>query len=163
MYFSYRTRAIITHSLYIFYPIFHCGLYCRAVYNAEQLIFHDSFRINYPKLFVVHSQLCSQCANFGLFSLHFLFLTNETASMSPFLVFHSLSKFLQYSTVLFSFLSKREKQEKISCGLYCKAVCITRNFSEPKIPRFIIKSSFKSRAGYNGARTVHTQIINVEE
>ena len=26
-----------------FYPIFHCGLYCRAVYNAERLIFHDSF------------------------------------------------------------------------------------------------------------------------
>ena len=27
----YRTRAIITRGLYIFYPIFHCGLYCRAV------------------------------------------------------------------------------------------------------------------------------------
>jgi hypothetical protein len=35
--------AIITRGLYIFYPIFHCGLYCRAVYNAERLIFHDSF------------------------------------------------------------------------------------------------------------------------
>ena len=23
--------------------IFHCGLYCRAVYNAERLIFHDYF------------------------------------------------------------------------------------------------------------------------
>ena len=27
----YRTRTIISHGLYIFYPIFHCGLYCRAV------------------------------------------------------------------------------------------------------------------------------------
>ena len=33
-------RAIITRGLYIFYPIFHCSLYCRAVYNAEQLMFH---------------------------------------------------------------------------------------------------------------------------
>ena len=29
--------------LYVFYPIFYCSLYCRSVYNAEQLIFHDSF------------------------------------------------------------------------------------------------------------------------
>ena len=33
-----RMRAIITYGLYIFYSIFHCGLYCSAVYNAEQLI-----------------------------------------------------------------------------------------------------------------------------
>ena len=39
----YRMRAIITCGLYIFYPNFHCGLYCRAVYNAEWFIFHDSF------------------------------------------------------------------------------------------------------------------------
>ena len=30
----------------------------------------------------------------------------------------------------------------------------TRNFFESQNPRFIIKSGFKSRAGYNGARTV---------
>ena len=30
-YTIYRTRAIISRGLYIFYPIFHCGLYCRAV------------------------------------------------------------------------------------------------------------------------------------
>ena len=29
------------------------------------------------------------------------------------------------------------------------------NFSDLKNPRFIIESGFKSRAGYNGARTVH--------
>ena len=40
---EYGTRDIISHGLHIFYPIFHCGLYCRAVYNAERLIFHDSF------------------------------------------------------------------------------------------------------------------------
>jgi hypothetical protein len=27
----YHTRPILTHGLYIFYPVFHCGLYCRAV------------------------------------------------------------------------------------------------------------------------------------
>ena len=27
---TYHTHAIITRSLYIFYPIFHCGLSCRA-------------------------------------------------------------------------------------------------------------------------------------
>ena len=41
--FAYCTNAIITHSMNIFYPIFHCNLYCRAVYMAEQLIFHDSY------------------------------------------------------------------------------------------------------------------------
>ena len=30
------------------------------------------------------------------------------------------------------------------------------NFSDLKNPRFIIESGFKSRAGYNGARTVDT-------
>ena len=34
----YRTRAIITRGLYLFYPIFHCGLYSRAVYTAERLV-----------------------------------------------------------------------------------------------------------------------------
>ena len=34
----YRTRAIITRGLYSFYPIFHCGLYLRAVYTAERLV-----------------------------------------------------------------------------------------------------------------------------
>ena len=34
------------------------------------------------------------------------------------------------------------------------AVCITINFSEPQNPRFIIESSFKSRAGHNGTGTV---------
>ena len=34
----YRTRAIITRGLYFFYPIFHCGLYLRAVYTAERLV-----------------------------------------------------------------------------------------------------------------------------
>ena len=39
----YHTRAIITRGLYILYPIFHCGLYYRAAYNAERLSFHDFF------------------------------------------------------------------------------------------------------------------------
>ena len=40
---NYRTHAIITRGFYTFYPIFHCGLYCRAVYDAEWLIIHYSF------------------------------------------------------------------------------------------------------------------------
>ena len=39
----YRTHAIISRGLYIFYLIFHCGLYLRVVYNAKRLLFHDSF------------------------------------------------------------------------------------------------------------------------
>ena len=35
--------ANITRGLYIFYPVFNCGLYCRAVNSAEQLVFHNSF------------------------------------------------------------------------------------------------------------------------
>ena len=31
------------------------------------------------------------------------------------------------------------------CGLYCRVVCITRNFSESQNPRFIIESGFKPR------------------
>jgi hypothetical protein len=47
---------------------------------------------------------------------------------------------------------------KISCGIYHRAVCITRNFSEPQNLQFIIKSGFKSRAGYNGAYTVYRSL-----
>ena len=39
---------------------------------------------------------------------------------------------------------------KLSCGLYCRAVCITRNFSESQNTRFIIKSRI-----FNGACTVY--------
>ena len=37
--FKYCTRAIITRGLYFFHPIFHRGLYLRAVYTAERLVF----------------------------------------------------------------------------------------------------------------------------
>ena len=33
--FEYRMRTIIPRGLYIFYSIFHCGLYCRAVSITE--------------------------------------------------------------------------------------------------------------------------------
>ena len=33
----YRTRAIISRGLYNFYPIFQCGLYCRAVNITDSL------------------------------------------------------------------------------------------------------------------------------
>merc|ERR1719189_2851947 len=68
---AYCTRAIITRGLYVFYPIFQRGLYCRAVYDEEQLIFHDSFFfmqvatknriVGY--FFVVHTQyFCTKAA-----------------------------------------------------------------------------------------------------
>ena len=34
---TYRTCAIITRGLYIFYPIFHCSLYCRVVSVTDNL------------------------------------------------------------------------------------------------------------------------------
>ena len=36
-YVRYRTRSVITRGLYTFYPIFHCGLYCRAVSITDNL------------------------------------------------------------------------------------------------------------------------------
>ena len=55
---------------------------------------------------------------------------------------------LQATTFVFFRLSK------MSCGIYCRALCSTRNFSKSQNLRFIIKSGFKPRAGYNGTRTV---------
>jgi hypothetical protein len=34
---TYHTRAIISHGLYNFYFIFHCGLYCKAVNITDNL------------------------------------------------------------------------------------------------------------------------------
>ena len=47
----YRTRAIISRGLYFFYPIFHCGLYFRAAYTAERLIFLFHFFIDLQLVF----------------------------------------------------------------------------------------------------------------
>ena len=62
---SYRTSAIITRSLYIFYPIFLCGSYCRVVCNAER-IFQDFFP---PKLYrdanTVSTTQCLSYIHFG--------------------------------------------------------------------------------------------------
>ena len=59
-----------------------------------------------------------------------------------------------YSKSTVSYKNESEKIGEISYGLYCRVVCITRNFFEFQNPRFIIESGFKSRADYNGARTV---------
>ena len=37
MILKYSTCAIITRSLYFFYPIFHCRLYCRAVSVTDNI------------------------------------------------------------------------------------------------------------------------------
>ena len=39
----YRRRAIITCGLYIFYPTYHCGLYCRAVSVRDNLCSKQDF------------------------------------------------------------------------------------------------------------------------
>ena len=44
--------------------------------------------------------------------------------------------------------------KKLAAVYAAERFVYTKNFSEPQNPRFIIKSGFKSRAGYNGARTV---------
>ena len=58
-----------------------------------------------------------------------------------------------YFMILFYLTFIEQKLEKTTFLLY---ICTTfpGNFSEPQNPRFIIESGFKSRAGYNGARTV---------
>ena len=40
---TYRMRAIITRGFYLFYLIFHCGLYSREVYIAERLVLQVNF------------------------------------------------------------------------------------------------------------------------
>ena len=55
--FMYRMRAIITRGLYILYHIFLCGLYCRAVYDAEQLIFHNYFFVTKNRIDIAHVPL----------------------------------------------------------------------------------------------------------
>ena len=49
-------------------------------------------------------------------------------------------------------LCRTKKVYSIIFSLYCRAVCITRKFSEPQNPRFIIKS-------YDGARTVYKRYL----
>ena len=50
-------RAIISRALYIFYPIFHCGLYCRAVTTKVNLYTKqgnsDYFRQKYSTTFKI--------------------------------------------------------------------------------------------------------------
>ena len=54
---KYRTRAITTRGLYLFYPIFHCGLYLRAVYTAERLVFTwIFFHLWSPQIFLDKSK-----------------------------------------------------------------------------------------------------------
>ena len=45
-----KLYTVITHGLYIFYPIFHCGLYCRAVSIT------DNFSIFWPQIRGLHSR-----------------------------------------------------------------------------------------------------------
>ena len=50
----YRTRAIITRGLYLFYLIFHCGLYSREVYIAERLVLQGNFSEWLCDFFKIH-------------------------------------------------------------------------------------------------------------
>ena len=53
-------RAIITRVLYNFYPVFHCGSYCRVVY---------------PAFFVVHMYYITAVYSAKLFVLEETFLS----------------------------------------------------------------------------------------
>ena len=52
------------------------------------------------------------------------------------------------------------KKWKKCCGLCCRAAYTTKNFFKAQNPLLINKSGFKSRAAYDGARTVHSVDIN---
>ena len=49
---------------YLFYTIFHCGLYCRVVYTAERLVFYDFFSSNQV------ATKCPKTNRFVNFTLH---------------------------------------------------------------------------------------------
>ena len=55
-------RAIITRGLYIFYPIFHYDLYCRAAYNAERLIMQSGYY--FMILFLQQKIELTQCLSY---------------------------------------------------------------------------------------------------
>ena len=61
---------------------------------------------------------------------------------------------LHTSKVGFLKLSKMEKQVKLAAVYTAERFALQGNFFGPQNPRFIFKSGFKSRAGYNGARMV---------
>ena len=46
----YRTRANIIDDLYIFSPVFPCGLYCSEVYNEVQLRLHYFFHLTFIRM-----------------------------------------------------------------------------------------------------------------
>ena len=46
----YRTRALITRGVY-FFPIFHCGLYCRAVSITDNLCTKQGNSSNFGLIF----------------------------------------------------------------------------------------------------------------
>ena len=48
-----------------------------------------------------------------------------------------------------------------SIGLFCRVVCIERNFCDPQNPLFKIKIGLCSRASYNGACTVHMLFLTL--
>ena len=43
LYLNHRTRGIISRDLYIFYLIFHCGLYCRGLIVQTILVLNKEF------------------------------------------------------------------------------------------------------------------------
>ena len=95
---AYRTRAIITRGLYFFYPIFHCGLYCRAVYTAERLVFHDSFLSNQGCihgcikgcLFTYKNKLLYKYIHFSL--QYFCFLALSLVNRQKYTCIHIIDK-----------------------------------------------------------------------
>ena len=106
------------------------------------LIFHDYFSA--PKNRIDTASILHFCCAFlinNTYVLVFVFYLRK-------IIYRQIKKRC-------SFLNQLPKSIYISRCLYCKAVCITRDFSESQNPRFINESIFKSRTVYNGACTVH--------
>ena len=110
----------------------------QKIYNRVKM----TFNVKCVVQFNVHKTLCTTKKNGQTFFLPILFLMYRLCQPLGF-----NKQDAAFSTPILA-SSKR-------CSSYCKAVCIARNFSEPQNAQFIIESSFKSIAGYNGAQMVY--------
>ena len=75
----YHMGAIISRGLYTFYPIFHCGLYCRAVQSGWYLII--LFSSNLLKLYQIFIH-----KSFTKYFIIFLPSTKISLQKTPFLM-----------------------------------------------------------------------------
>ena len=83
---NYRTRAIINRGLYIFYPIFHCGLYCRAVNITDNLCTKKGNSSFFkPKILGLYTRAVTdqKLVIMGRVRYHFIYYLKQTLSAQP--------------------------------------------------------------------------------